>query len=415
MKSKNLLVTIVFLGVILFSVSMAMARVTGPCNNCHTMHASQTPWPDGSEVDEPDWGNPSNLPKPALLVGDCVGCHSATTGVTKTLGTSTVPVVWTTGGPSYTTTGLVAGVGEVLAGGNFYWAALGSGDAKGHNVQDEGIGTTGFTDPPGYKYDYPLPARPDSWDMAKFSCGGTYGCHGDPSVEGSAAGISGAHHGDDTCLKLDTYNDAEAGSSVAKSYRFLLGIKGIEDPDWEENASPTGGSNHNVYKGEDRTTDARSDTSTISYLCAECHGDFHGGTGDLGMDNPDANIGAPWLRHPTDYDMGNVKTKEYGGYGAPGTSNHTYSTIAPVAWVTLSASMTITPVTFSDDTVVTCISCHRAHGTPNDDILRWDYSLMDAGSDLDPRNNVGGCFICHTTKQQCSQIIINQASFWAFI
>jgi cytochrome c553 len=390
MKNKNLLIPIVLMGVIFFSFSLAAARVTGPCNNCHTMHASQTPWPT-------NWGDAGNLPKAALLVGDCVGCHSADTGVTKTLGSSTVPVVWTTGGaPTYTTTGLVAGVGQVLAGGNFYWADA-VDDAKGHNVLDESIGSTTFTEPPGYNAAYPTPARPDPWVMASFSCGGTYGCHGDPTQTGSAAGLSGAHHGDDACVKLATYDDDEAGTTVSKSYRFLLGIKGIEDPVWESNASPTLGTNHNVYKGEDRTTDARSDTSTISYLCAECHGDFHGGTGDLGMD-ADAAFGAPWLRHPTDYDMGNVSTKEYGDYGAPGSADHTYSSIAPVAWVTLTASMVTTPVTFADDTVVTCISCHRAHGTPNDDILRWDYALMDAGSDADPRNNVGGCFICHTTK-----------------
>ena len=47
------------------------------------------------------------------------------------------------------------------------------------------------------------------------------------------------------------------------------------------------------------------------------------------------------------------------------------------------------------DAIVTCISCHRAHGTPYADLLRWDYSNnCNAGSD----NADCGCFQCHTTK-----------------
>ena len=376
---------VVFVGIIVAAFLMvfgspAMAKVTGVCSNCHTMHYSQTPWPE--------WWNSSGGPYRALTVNDCLGCHSADSGVTKTLGTSTVPVVFTTTEPTYTVTGLVAGVGEVLAGGNFYWAD--TSDAKGHNVS--GIGSTTFTEPPGYSQAENY-GRPATWDMSKFTCAGTYGCHGKPDVEDPFAAISGAHHTDDSCLKLATYDDTEAGSIVGKSYRFLLGIKGIEDNDWEKTASS---SEHNVYLGEDRTSDAISSTHTISYLCAECHGDFHSGTGNKGMD--DDNFGSPWLRHPTDYDMGNVQSKEYGNYGAPGTTDHSYSVIAPVGWAALSANMPIDKVTFSDDTIVLCVSCHRAHGTPNDDILRWDYSLMDAGSSDDPRNEKGGCFICHTTK-----------------
>ncbi|MCK4488054.1 MAG: hypothetical protein KAU38_15015, partial [Desulfobacterales bacterium] len=51
------------------------------------------------------------------------------------------------------------------------------------------------------------------------------------------------------------------------------------------------------------------------------------------------------------------------------------------------------PDNLSSYLIVMCLSCHRAHGTPNNDLLRWAYT-MDAGSGTDN----GGCFICHTTK-----------------
>ena len=381
---------VVIVGVMLLFSGVAVAKVSGVCSNCHTMHNSQ----GGSPMAYDESGNPLSEPQGALLITTCLGCHSTTgTDVTKTVAGSTVPLVYSSGGPTYTTDGKHAGMGEVLAGGNFYWATdAGGGDAKGHNVS--GIGTTSFTQPPGYSQATSY-GRPATWTMSKFTCAGTYGCHGDPTKEGSFAGVYGAHHTNDECLKLATYNDSEAGKTVGTSYRFLLGIKGIEDDDWELSVSP---SEHNVYLGEDRTSDAISSKATISYLCAECHGDFHSGTGNLGMDEG-TSVGHPWLRHPTDWDMGNTDSgSEYRSYGHPNQAVGTYSPIAPVGWATLTANMTINQVNFSDDTIVLCVSCHRAHGTPNDDILRWDYSAMNAGSDSDPRNNIGGCFICHTTK-----------------
>jgi predicted CXXCH cytochrome family protein len=42
---------------------------------------------------------------------------------------------------------------------------------------------------------------------------------------------------------------------------------------------------------------------------------------------------------------------------------------------------------------VMCLSCHRAHGSPYKDMLRWDYGTMNVGSGL-----TGGCFKCHSTK-----------------
>jgi len=44
--------------------------------------------------------------------------------------------------------------------------------------------------------------------------------------------------------------------------------------------------------------------------------------------------------------------------------------------------------------LVMCLSCHKPHGSPYSDMLRWDYSEMIAGDD----SKSGGCFTCHTQK-----------------
>jgi len=74
----------------------------------------------------------------------------------------------------------------------------------------------------------------------------------------------------------------------------------------------------------------------------------------------------------------------------------TYNADVPVARTAAvlsgytSATDTVTP----GSDMVMCLSCHVAHGSPYDDMLRWDYSGMIAGSGSD----TDGCFACHTNK-----------------
>jgi predicted CXXCH cytochrome family protein len=92
--------------------------------------------------------------------------------------------------------------------------------------------------------------------------------------------------------------------------------------------------------------------------------------------------------------MGNVDSKsDYSEYGG---ATHTYSVVAPVGSTDVSTVLSSVYATpgGADDAIVTCISCHRAHGTPYDDLLRWDYATcVSAGG-----NDECGCFACHTTK-----------------
>lgn len=391
MREKVLLLTVLVAAAAMMAAfsSPAWARVQGPCSECHTMHSSQSPPPQDWLDNNWTAGQEPNVALLAYGAGTnvCLGCHQAA-GADQNNGSNNIPYVHQSQDPAY---GLTGTTGNTLAGGTFYYLELGPGtsqekDAKGHNV----LGIAGMDsglmsyDPPGY--DNFVTGRPATWSAGtQLRCAGSYGCHGYPNVVDQFAAISGGHHGDDSVIN---------GSSIPTSYRFLMGIVGNEwntsgatGGRWEYKPTSTA---HNQYKGADRTDDiySQSSTSTISYLCAECHGFFHSSDNASGIDEGGIDDGAwgNWVRHPTDYDMGNtVAGSEYRSYGP------TYNVDAPVASTV--ASSVVDTVTFNNDTIVTCISCHRAHGSDYADLLRWQYN-MDAGSGTDN----GGCFICHTTK-----------------
>ncbi|MDY6843424.1 MAG: hypothetical protein SVW57_04965 [Thermodesulfobacteriota bacterium] len=337
----------------------AMA-VTGQCANCHTMHYSQ------------DGGVPTGAggsgPYGRLLLDSCVGCHSSTTA-NEVIKAGNIPIV---NGPAANT--------DYLAGGNFGVLTGGSNDSYGHNclgTPDETDGTLANT-PPGY--------GGSGYSGTQLSCAGTSGCHGDRTITGSGDGtgddyvaLDGAHHG-------NVDGSLTTASTVGNSYRFLKGIHGYEDPTWED-PSTLNATTHNQYKGLGRT-DETDPGNTISSLCAQCHGDFHNGVGNVGT-------GSPWVRHPSDFDLGDATGSEYASYNGGTGAGNTYSTIVPVGSESVAAVLGTVNINAADGTaIVTCISCHRAHTGVDEDLLRWDYTTMIAGSGA---GNVG-CFVCHTTK-----------------
>lgn len=357
---KRLMVVTMLLGVFLltFAAGTVFAAVKGACVNCHTMHNSQ----HGAVVAGAD-------PVEALLnKASCFACHTGdNTGLDAgIMNGSGIPFVFSTAADY--------GV-DTLAGGNFRWVAAGA-NATGHNVLDVAAADTAFTannfQPPGFDaVNYPdsegdkLNGGVANW-TTQLTCAGTNGCHGTHDTTEQFGAVRGAHHLVDSSID---------GLTVGTSYRFLIGIEGKEDVDWEFTNSDT---DHNQYKGSSDSVD----DSTISYLCAECHGKFH----TAGSSN-DENGTNPWLRHPTDFDMNEL------GAGTEYKFYTTYDPMVPVASTVVSAvKSTINSV--AGDAIVTCISCHRAHGSPHEDLLRWDYTTgMVAG------NGAGtGCFVCHTTK-----------------
>ncbi len=353
------------------------ASVHGPCSDCHTMHNSQD--------NLPMTYNGSITPNNILLRRTCIACHTGTnTGATDVSPYNPPYVDDVNSVPIYSPDG---SGGNTLAGGNFYWVQNGA-DRDGHNVNgiaavDATLGNT----PPGYGTVNPM--------TAQLECAGVNGCHGDRTVSPPIMAMHGSHHNDDPGSWKD-------GTTLAKSYRFLNGIQGFGDPKYEY--QPTV-SRHNKYFGVDRTaeTDA-ADTQplggTISSLCAKCHQDFHDGPNPTLLPSGSANFasGGVWIRHPTDYDMSNATSStEYTFYNGGTGSGNPYSLVAPLATSQNTTAVQTTVYSVSDDAIVMCLSCHRAHGSPYASMLRWNYRAWPGKDSL---GNVvyNGCVVCHTTK-----------------
>jgi len=340
MKKTLLTLFILFISITL-TYGLAHA-ISGVCSNCHTMHNSQ----GGAEVAKDFSGTPTASVNEHLTISTCLGCHNGQV----------------TGAP------IIFGTSTRTAGGTFADSVF-STDQKGHNVSDldaAGVLTVGLEDTisatPGAEaggFTEPTPTT--------LTCAGALGCHGDHSVSGdSMAGIKGFHH-----------------QPTGKGYRFLqfydgstaTPIQGKGSADWEAGGATA--TNHNVYYALDDDTSASRDS--ISSLCSLCHGGFHG--------NSDTASGGAWVRHPTEVD---IPSSWDPGVTVDYNNNPFAFKASDYATVTTGVAYSM-----SDNPKVACISCHRAHGTDNDDILRFDYSTEIAGGG----GATNGCLGCHTAQR----------------
>lgn len=410
--------------------ALASAQIVGDCADCHTMHNSEQGQPvavsfpnglDGGAV------TGHTFPLQNLLRMDCIACHAQdTTKVVTMPGGSEIPQVYHSDA-----------AGD-LAGGNFKYVAE-LGDRKGHNVRDlMAQDAANLNLAPG-------DIRNDAGghNFENFTCAGAKGCHGtrsqalasfeDPLNPGTnittervgISAVSGAHHNSYEGLKDPAQIAAGAGAhdgqQLADSYRFLRGLKGWgnEAVRWENVDSTshneyfgTPGGIGGTFTGCDRChvpqvgydgsqgrsarfateSSLRIPNQSMSGFCSTCHGNFHssGTTSDLvtaayGGSN---GVSGAFLRHPSDYVIPNER--EYAAYT-------TYDITAPVARQTLAAS---SDVVAPGSDMVMCLSCHMAHGSEHDGMLRFDYGAMTAGfyGSIADAQTEGGCLACHTTK-----------------
>ena len=340
-EKKKMRKTFLTIGLIILSIAFvygtADALVSGVCSGCHTMHNSQ----GGSPMAVDNDGVPLATAQPNLTKSTCIGCHKG--------GIGGAPVIF---GAAYGT--------DTTAGGSFNDAVFTS-DAKGHNVSDLsgvlGVGLEGtiLTTPGNANAN--ITVTPTA-----LTCAGAAGCHGDhdSANDTSMKGIKGFHHGS------------------KQGYRFLqtadtppLPIAGKGSSDWEKGTgSGATASNHNVYSA--------GGSDSISTLCAQCHEGFHGTT--------NTNSESPFKRHPTEnllsdatgWDLTTVNVDYNNNPFAFGGTEYTNASTG-TAYTTTGAR-------------VACISCHRAHGTPNDDILRFAYNTQKAGEGT---SSSTGCLGCH--------------------
>lgn len=376
--SKHFHIKLIILAFFVFFLEApsADAMVTGKCSSCHTMHDSQNN--TTMKLDStPVTGSGSSecydchaQLRPTLLRLDCLGCHAV--GFAETVNiVSGTPQIVHSDTPD-------------LAAGNFKYVF--GDDTFGHNVHGFpsaaiGIDSNNANSPPGYDADF----DPSTGGYQVFTnrqqimCAGQNGCHGNREEVSQTMAIRGSHHADDSVLQYGApFNLASQGATSGTSYRYLLGVKGAEDDDWEDT---TGATDHNEYIGEayaSRTSQAWADIQTMSSFCAECHGLFHSSAGlqDTGV----------WVRHPTDAVM--PSDLAYFDGGGP----YAYDLLTPVARPTITAGATQATGTVTADTdIVFCLSCHRSHASPYTSMLRWDYDTC-VGDDP-----ACGCYTCHGT------------------
>lgn len=333
----------------------------GYCASCHTMHNSQ----NNSAVAV---GGPYGY----LLKGNCWTCHAD--------GTSAVPVT-ADGRP------LVYSAATDLAGGNFAYGlvgaktldatdALADTSTSKHNVSYLGSADATLSTPPGDNFGGTNANI--NGTTSNLGCAGQLGCHGVRTTLGDNAAMQGTHHNDGIGTRDST--NVVAGSA-GTAYRFLDDVYGYEISNWQNASS----ANHNEYFGATTPgvgTISSPASHTISGFCNECHGGFHGAN----ETSTGGSLSSPWLRHPTD-----IVVPNSGEYSAIST---TYDVTVPVARTTEAALASASATVAAGTDAVMCLSCHGVHGTRNADILRWNYSTVNAGAGSDTTR----CFACHTTK-----------------
>jgi len=402
---KLFIVLLVVAASMMLVSGLAFAKVKGQCAECHTMHNSQNGEPMGV-ANNVGWSggvlvgdDPDEHPKGHLLIADCIGCHTnaadGSTIIVAGSGGNTIPIV-------YNPTGIVEA--NMLAGGNFVY--VDGGDEYGHNVI------------PGADAELPHgPGLPFGFGGLDAAYGGhcNGSCHNtlyNPVRSGNTiTGCQGCHY--------ETFHHADPGAytgyavmnsggvytkivkadpSIDPTYRFLTGhhyngrasggvvvtmpgvfVEGVEDANWEQGSykiTTTATGDHNRYlstAGSVVPGIVNASNRSVSAFCAACHEEFH-------IEQKGGYAGSQWVRHPVDALLPSVG--EYTAYDYIAA----YSTEAPVAFTNTAAPA-------AGDGAVMCLSCHRAHGAPNADMLRWDYSTMVAAG-----GGTGGCFTCHTKK-----------------
>jgi hypothetical protein len=360
---------------------MVEAKIKGPCSDCHIGSIAESP--DGS-----------------LWREDCVSCHAlgGDERIVTLPGGDRSPQVY------HTDT-----MGD-LAGGNFAYisgakpGADAIGSRKGHDVIDLFPGGDDLLlFPPGFVHS----DNPSYYFRHRLTCAGAGGCHGvrNQKTMGEAGGLvprvgiaalHGAHHANEDGRLI-------VADKVANSYRFLMGVQGLEHGYASDRWQNVTAVIHNEYLGVERRdlgiyrpgndrfcstchvggTQATAQSyitaprHSMSCFCETCHSDFH---------TEQSTASQAFLRHPSDFVIPN--RGEYAEYVF-------YDITAPVARSIVPEEPSA--FVYPGRDLVMCLSCHMAHASPYSGMLRFDYTRMVAGVG-DGTVATTGCFACHTSK-----------------
>jgi hypothetical protein len=357
-----------------FAAGTALAFHSGgvaECEGCHTMHNSLEGQAMDADMAQYEAG-------PYLLQGSdmssaCLNCHDGPTlsgyHVSSIGAADGVPKNWTPGGDftwvQKTYTYVVRGA-----------TLTNHGERHGHNVVAVDFGYTAdptITEAPGGTY----PAD-------NLSCGSCHDPHGrarrfvDGSISVPALG--------DASLPIKnsgSYNtsaDPTAWGAVGV-YRILggLGYKAMSEPSVTFGAQAPAAVAPSSYNRSESASDTRvAYGSGMSEWCANCHG-------SMLMNN--YTSGMAGLVHPAgnDGDLGAAIAANYNAYKKSGDLSGVagpaaYTSLAPFEigttdYTAMKAFVTSGPTNGAEATNnVNCLSCHRAHASGFESMLRFPHA-----------------------------------------
>lgn len=328
---KALRLAILTLGALVLASGSALAFHDGGvayCQGCHTMHNSQ----NGALVDPAHPAGNAYLLNYGNPTDTCLRCHAG-----------------------YGQFANGAGFGP---GGDFYWvtktftwttprSGSSQGYTHGHNVISPVYGIT---------QDTRLATAPGGDFLSQYlSCTSCHDPHGNQNFRllyGDGAG--------------PVYDGGRYAFDEPAPIALGNGRRTVTEDGWETNE------HHTIYK------------SGMSEWCANCHTALH----DPNTTN---------FVHPTSDDLGSVVAAAYNAYidtdhpvgGDPATS---YWGLVPFEAVTADFDV-VDPANYTQGPLpqdqVMCLSCHRSHASPFDDIGRWDFKVTHL-IDSHPQATDGG-------------------------
>lgn len=364
------------------------------CDGCHVMH-NANPGPGAADAGaksttglagEPAWSNHTNA---YLLQGSdqsstCLICHGST------------------GAQSNLTPWIVADLAPVAAngarwrspGGDFGWTQISygvsAGSSHGHNVfaGDWNWGLDArFSVAPGGTW--PVGSA-NNRNTEKFACSSCHDPHGryrvqvvgDTTTAGQVTFLHPQYNpgtGTKPIVGSGSYGDLPVDANTAVgTYRLLAGRNydpaskpGFPFPYDPPVAVAPRDYNKNEDGGEVRVNYATG----MSEWCKNCHAEIHSDTeyasGWSGLRHPAASTAG---LKPAQYNIYNtyVSSAQYAAGASRYTSLVPFERGTGVTFAQLVAGTAAASAIPADGGNVMCLSCHRAHGSAFDSMVRWD-------------------------------------------
>jgi hypothetical protein len=375
------------------------------CDGCHVMHNAKggVAKSTNNGAGEPAWSNFSNA---YLLQGSdqsstCLICHGDANQKAGNLTDNQFVVADLRAG--------ITAASQRSPGGDFGWTRISyvggqvssTGEMHGHNVSAKDFGwatDSRYAVAPGGSF---TPVGPLSNGLSNFACSSCHDPHGRYRLEGTSAacggtvtnGVQVCSPGNPGTLPIGTSGSYgampdPAGAYATGVYRLLAGknyepasktgFPFVSDPPiavapryYNHNEGGTGGFESRVQYG-----------TGMSEWCKNCHPNIHMENYQSGWSGQRHPASSTAFLHQSQYNVYNTYLSS-GNYNQAATA--TYTSLVPfeqgngaaltpavLAGQTGNDTTTGANLAASDTTNVMCLSCHRAHASAFDQMVRWD-------------------------------------------